>query len=420
MVNDHFYYFNTCHLYFSRQFPGIISRPIVSLSDGIKAIVNKDYSKRIHLEQKDEFGELANAYNIMAEKLDEYEHSNLAKIKFEKSRIETIINQMNDGIIGLDEKNNILFLNAVAQGLLGLKQEDIAGKYAADVALKNDLMRTLMQESNRKKELKIYADNKESYFQIDVFKVNDNAAVIGEVIILRNVTPFHELDEAKTNFIATVSHELKTPIAAIKMSTQLLEDQRIGNINTEQQELIQSINSDANRLLKITSELLNISQLETGHIQIKVEPVSCMEIIDQSLPSVQFHLQQKGITLNKSIDPNLSQVLADKEKTSWVLINFLTNAIKHSNPSSHIDLIVSSVEDKVRFEVKDFGKGMEKKYLDRIFDRYYKIPENLTASGNGLGLTIAKEFIEAEMGKIWVESTPGVGSTFGFDLPKSS
>ena len=240
--------------------PGILSGPIQSLSDGIKEIANKNYRKRIYLKQDDEFGDLANAFNSMAEKLHEYENSNIAKMQFEKSRIETIINQMRDGIVGLDAQNNILFLNAVAQNLIGLKEADIAGKYAPDIALRNDLMRTLLREDGEKKELKIYADNKESYFSKDVLDVTSNKAVIGKVIVLRNITLFHELNEAKTNFIATVSHELKTPISAIKMSAQLLTDSRVGDLNTEQQELTRSINDDAERLLKITGELLNISQ----------------------------------------------------------------------------------------------------------------------------------------------------------------
>ena len=145
------------------NFPGIISNPIKVLSEGIAEIANKNYSKRIHLAQNDEFGELAAAFNSMAGKLDEYEHSNLAKIVFEKTRIETIINQMKDGIIGLDEKQQVLFLNVVAENLLGLKEKEISGKYAPDIALKNDLMRTLLQDAE-KKELKIYADGKESFF----------------------------------------------------------------------------------------------------------------------------------------------------------------------------------------------------------------------------------------------------------------
>ncbi|MBA4166558.1 MAG: HAMP domain-containing protein [Chitinophagaceae bacterium] len=399
--------------------PGVISRPVISLTDGIRSIVNKDYSKRIHLKQNDEFGELAIAFNIMAEKLDDYEHSNLARIKFEKSRIETIINVMNDGIVGLDEKRNILFLNAVAQKLIGLNGEDIAGKYAPDIALTNDLMRTLMQDDGKQQELKIYADNKESYFHVESLAVRNSGKMIGEVIVLRNITPFHELNEAKTNFIATVSHELKTPISSIKIGAQLLSDQRLGGVNDEQKELVKGINEDADRLLKITGELLNMSQLETGHIQLKAEPVSCLDIVEEAIHSVQFIIQQKNIRLGKEISPNLPLVIADKDKTSWVLTNFLTNAVKHSQNGGEIVLEAESVDGRVQFRVKDFGKGIEEKFLPRIFDRYYRVPEHLTSAGSGLGLTIAKEFIEAQGGRVWVKSMPGAGSTFGFDLPQT-
>src|ERR1700730_15713040 len=138
---------------------------------------------RIYLNQKDEFGDLASSFNIMAAKLDEYENSNLSQIKFEKSRIETIINQMRDGIIGLDDKRNVLFLNAVAEKLLGLKEKDIAGKYAPDTPLTNDLMRTLLQEDPSKKYLKIFCDDKEGYFRKDVLEVCNNGVMIGQVIV---------------------------------------------------------------------------------------------------------------------------------------------------------------------------------------------------------------------------------------------
>jgi PAS domain S-box-containing protein len=396
--------------------PGVISGPISSLSEGILAIAGKNYKKRIYLKQGDEFGDLANAFNIMAGKLDEYESSNLAKIKFEKSRIETIINQMRDGIVGLDEKRHILFLNAVSEKLLGLKEADIIGQYAPDVALKNDLMRTLLQEDAEKKELNIFADNKESYFSKDVLDVTNNAAIVGQVIVLRNITPFHELNEAKTNFIATVSHELKTPISSIKMSAQLLTDLRVGQLNGEQQELIRSITDDADRLLKITGELLNMSQVETGNIQLKLQPADPVKIVDQAIQAVTFQAQQQGIKIRSAMADDLPLVSADVEKTSWVLINFLTNAIKFSPDQSGIEVSAYRKKDKVEFLVTDHGRGIDEKYLPRIFERYFKVPGTHDRNGTGLGLSISKEFIEAQGGRIWADSQVGAGSRFGFTL----
>ncbi|WP_276480488.1 sensor histidine kinase [Paraflavitalea pollutisoli] len=401
---------------FIYNFPGIIAEPVAKLAEGIREIANKNYSKRIYLKQEDEFGELANAFNSMASKLDEYENSNLAKLTFEKKRIETIINQMRDGIIGLDENRHILFLNAVAEKLLGLREKEMIGKYAPDLALKNDLMRTLLQEDNSKKELKIFADEKESYFSKDVLDVLNNGAMAGQVIVLRNITPFHELNEAKTNFIATVSHELKTPISSIKMSARLLTDNRIGPFNAEQLELTKGISEDADRLLNITSGLLNMSQVETGNIQLKLQPAAPQSIVDQAVQAVQFQAVQKNIVLQSNLPANLPAVLADTEKTSWVLINFLTNAIRYSPDATSIDIAVVPQGNRLAFTVTDHGRGIDEKYLPRLFDRYFKVPGTHERSGTGLGLAISKEFIEAQGGNIWVKSRIGEGSLFGFDL----
>ena len=397
------------------NFPSVISTPIRALNEGISAIAGKNYHKRIHINQNDEFGDLANAFNTMAEKLDEYESSNLAQLRFEKSRIETIINQMKDGIIGLDSKKHILFLNAVAEKLLGLKEAEIIGKYSADVALKNDLMRKLLQDTPNN-ELKIYADNKESYFNKDVLDVTNNNEVIGEVIVLRNITPFHELNEAKTNFIATVSHELKTPISSIKMSARLLEDKRIGNLSPEQADLVKSFTDDSERLLKITSELLNMAQVETGNMQLKLQPVQASAIVDQALDAVRISAAQKNVALKINLPANLPPVEADVEKTSWVLINFLTNAIKYSPENSALNISVAQNKNTLEFTVKDSGNGIDAKYLPKIFDRYYKVPGTHERSGTGLGLAISREFIEAQHGNIWATSNIGEGSLFGFSL----
>jgi PAS domain S-box-containing protein len=399
--------------------PGIISNPIRALSEAIAEIAAKNYSKRIYLKQRDEFGELAKSFNDMAARLDEYENSNLSQIKFEKSRIETIINQMRDGIIGLDENRNILFLNAVAEKLLGIRESVIIGKYAPDVALSNDLMRTLLQDDREKQELKIFADNKESYFNKDVLNVTNSDRVVGQVIVLRNITPFHELSEAKTNFIATISHELKTPISSIKLSAQLLSDGRVGEISADQKELLNSIRDDSDRLLKITGELLNMTQLETGNIQLKVQPTSPRLIVDQAFQAVQFQASQRNISLGLQMEPMLPPIQADPEKSTWVLINFLTNAIKFSPEKNEIEVSVYKKGSGVAFTVLDHGRGIDERYLPKIFDRYFKVPGSHERNGSGLGLAISKEFIEAQDGQIWVESEVGTGSKFGFSLKMS-
>ena len=399
------------------NFPGYIANPIKLLTEGITEIARKNYEKRIYIDNKDEFGEMAGAFNSMAKKLYEYEHSNISKLMFEKKRVETIINQMEDAVIGLDANNKILFINHRAEALFNLKESEITGKYAPDVALHNDLLRTILQKEIKLQPLKIIVDGKENYFSTNYRAVFNEGQSIGEVLSLRDITSFKELDISKTNLLATISHELKTPISSIKISTKLINDDRVGQLNAEQKELIRNIDDDAGRLLRLTGELLNMTQIESGNIQLKLQKVSPREIVANSVDVVQVQAEQKRIKFDVDCPDTLPPVLADEDKTSWVLINFLTNAVKYSPEAAKIIISVSVKNKNVLFSVQDFGIGIEEKYVSRVFDRYFKVPGSPEKSSTGLGLAISKEFIESQKGSIWVESEFGKGSTFNFTLP---
>ena len=300
--------------------PNNIANPIKELTSSIQEIANKNYSERVHFLDHNEYGDLARSFNTMAEKLQEYHSSNLYKLSFEKKRLETLINNMHDPIIGLDNQDVILFVNDEALKIIGLKQEDVIGKSAITLALENDLIRKLLNNKNGLQKalpIKIFADGKESYFEKEVVNITitptgeEKTIDIGDVIILRNITIFKELDFAKTNFIATVSHELKTPIASIKMSLQLLEKEQTGNINEEQKQLIESIKEDSQRLLKITGELLDISQLETGNIHLSMEKSNPYQIVNYAVDAVKMQAEQKEIELIVEADIDLPEIKAD-------------------------------------------------------------------------------------------------------------
>ncbi len=400
------------------NFPGYIANPIKELTERIKAVSNRDYHQELNFESNDEFGELATAFNNMTAKLNEYESSNLASILFEKKRIETIINSMHDAIIGLDEKSFIIFANEVACTLIGLPEQQLTGRYAPDIAMENDLLRNLLV--NNQPKMKIYADNRESFYTKEVLAVTSKDKVVGSVIILKNITEYQQLDEAKTNFIATISHELKTPISSIKMSLKLLEDDRIGEVNSEQRQLLENIEEDARRLLQITGELLDMAQVETGKLQLNFGSTHPHNIVDYAVKALKTTAEQKQVTLNVECDETLPDVHADLDKTTWVLINLLSNAIKYSHEKSVVDLVVKkSKNNEIEFSVRDHGRGIDQRYLSRIFERYFKVPGATTEqTGTGLGLAIAKDFIEAQAGKIGVESEIGDGSRFYFTLKR--
>jgi len=400
------------------NFPSLVASPIAKLTEGIKAIANKNYKERIHLNRKDEFGQLADAFNSMAEKLDQFEHSNLARILFEKKRAETVINSLKDASIGIDSKGEILFANERALQLLHLKELEIVGQLQEDVQKKNDLFRFLAKEQNSIP-FKIVVDGKENYFTKEIIDIKQGDENAGSVIVLKNITSFKELDVAKTNFIATVSHELKTPLASSDFSLKLMADERVGKLSDEQKELVNNLKQDNQRMLRILSELLNMAQVETGKIQLSISEVNPVTIVENALSAVQSAAKEKGISFQKNYDENHATVKADAEKTGWVLNNFLTNAIKHSFGNTTVVVNVRKVEGTIEFSITDHGPGIPPEYLSRVFERFFKVPGS-KAGGTGLGLAISKEFIEAEGGKIWVRSEMGSGSTFGFNLPVQS
>lgn len=401
-------------LTFSFNFPAVLTNPIRSLTEGIQEISRKNYKYRIHIKNKDEFGQMADAFNAMAERLENFESSNLNKLMFEKRRAEAVINSLKDASIGIDKNNVVLFANDRALQLMGVEAKDIIGKPADSVSSRNDLFRFLLDDKNNIP-FKIVVDGRENYFSKEMFEVKQDDSK-STVIVVKNITSFKELDVAKTNFIATVSHELKTPLASSDFSLKLLGDERNGKLSKDQKELVQQLKQDNQRMLRILSELLNMSQVEAGKIQLEISSVDPAAIADAAIKTIHTAAKEKNIQCQKNYDEKLPMVHADAEKTSWVLNNFLTNAIKYSSEGGNIAVNIKSVDGFIQFSVKDDGAGIPEEYLPKIFDRFFKVPGS-GKTGTGLGLAISKEFIEAEGGKIWVKSKPGEGSEFGFDLP---
>ncbi|MGZ4000725.1 MAG: ATP-binding protein [Mucilaginibacter sp.] len=417
-------------LIFLVKFPGYITNPINQLTQGIKEIANKNYHKRLQFTAKDEFWDLAQSFNQMAARLHDYESSNIAKIRIEQLRVEAIVQNVTDAIIGFDENSTILFANPVAVKILGANEAELVGRPATDVAIENDLLASLIDDSGSFNDIKLYLDGAESYFSRELFEINapddglfnkNRRNRIGYFILLKNITRFYQLDEAKTNFIATISHELKTPIGSLKMSLKMLEDERFGTTNDFQKELIKNIDDDSDRLLKIISELLDMGQVETGKLLLNFGSTHPLNIINYTYETIKVIAKQKEVEVKISCSKRLPEVWADVDKTTWVLINFLSNAIKYSSPRTVIELTIKKHSSKmIEFSVKDYGRGIEETYLPRVFERYFKVPgAGSNISGTGLGLAIAKDFIEAQGGQIGVESKIGEGSRFYFLLPVS-
>ena len=402
--------------------PRSISRPILELKQGILEIANHNYEKRLDMKSSEEFREVADSFNRMAERLTEYRASTLADILSAKKFLEAIVNSINEPIIGLNTEREILFINNEALNVLNLKRENVIRQSAEELSLKNDLLRRLIRElvspGDKKEPLKIYADNKESYFKAAYIPINNTNAdkdephKLGDVILLKNITEFKELDSAKTTFISTISHELKTPISAIMMSLQLLEDKRVGTLNEEQEQLSKSIKDSSQRLLEITGELLNMTQVEAGKLQMMPKITKPIELIEYAIKANQVQADKFNIQIEVEYpEEKIGKLFVDSEKIAWVLTNLLSNAIRYSRENGRVVIGAQQEGDQIELYVQDFGKGIDPRYHQSIFDRYFRVL-GTKVQGSGLGLSISKDFVEAHGGTLTVESELGKGSRF--------
>ena len=415
------------------KLPDYITRPLQELTKGINEIANHNYNTQLHLHGGEAMEQLSSNFNRMACRLRDYHNSSLSKLRVSKQYIETIIDSIDEPIICLDHELTLFFINNEALGILNLQRDDVLGRSAQEIAMCNDLLRRLLvgmgghevQETDEKKAepLRIYADNKESYFQVKYLPVRmtdhvGNTRESGTVIMLKNITEFHKLDVAKTTFFSTISHELKTPISAILMSQQLLADTRVGGLNPEQKELSDSIRENGERLLSITGELLNMTQVESGVLQLKPHITRPIELIDYAIKANQ--VQADKFHINIEVDypkERISKLYVDSEKIAWVLTNLLSNAIRYSSENERVIIgALQQDEHHVRLYVQDFGRGIDPRYHDSIFERYFRVP-GTKIQGSGLGLSISRDFVEAHNGTLTVESELGKGSKFIVTLP---
>ena len=413
--------------------PNLLADPINTLTEGIRQITSRNYEKRIPVTTKDELGELARSFNIMAVKMEEYDNSNFEQILLEKRRTETVIQGMNDAIIGMDADKKVLFVNERFLELTGCGEDDLVGYHAIDIADNNELFKKLLKEVLYRRIRKnrtyqsVAIDNagKRYYYNKEILVVDEagnpsengtTEPLSGFVIVLKNITRLKEKDVAKTNFLATLSHELKTPISAIDMSLGLLKDDRIGALNEEQTDLVKTVEGNTRRLLNMVNDILDVSKIETGNLKLDFQQVTAGEIVERAVDNVQSLYREKGVHIEQTIENDLPTLLIDLQKTSGVLINFLANALRYTSSGTTVDVDVCRESEVVRFFVTDRGRGIGEEDLKNVFKKYARARNDRT-KGTGLGLAISKEFIEAQGGKIWVKSKPGKGSRFGFDLP---
>ncbi len=413
----------------------VLIKPAEALTERVRQIGAGQLDLKIDVLSDDEIGALSREFNKMTERLLRFEQMNIDKIISEKRKSETIVDSISDGIIVTDAQMRILHVNTIVADVYGFVDTDAIGNPVGAMIRDEHVMsliRSASQENGAADKsrtqdaaepvnyLQVDSGSKPIFFRPKVTKVFDSTGKLyGVVTILQDVTQFKELDRMKSDFIATLSHEFRTPLTSINMSVDILNQELLGPLNERQKELIYSTKEDAQRLTKLARELLQLSKLESGKQHFKNEELNVRSLVEFTMRPLQIQFQEKNVRLVSDISEALPTLVADEQQLSWVLTNLITNALKHTNAGGSVEVRVKQQQNHMLFEVEDTGQGIAPENLQRIFDKFVQV-KNVAATtpgSVGLGLAIAKEIVETYGGRIWVESTLGKGSTFSFYLP---
>jgi NtrC-family two-component system sensor histidine kinase KinB len=412
---------------FSLFLSRLISRPITELNNAVSHLAQGDYGVQVPVRGSGELALLAEAFNAMAEKLKHFHEMNIDQILAEKRKSEAIIRSVDDGLVVVDEKLLITNINPKASAIFGVDSEDGLGKHILEVmrddeifqALKNSLETgqspRLLEEEDI---LTVPRGEQTKHYQIAILPMRSRAGVIpGVVMVLRDITRLRELDRLKSEFVMTASHELRTPLTSIGMSVAMLMESAAAKLTDKERELLDVCHDEVNRLKALVNDLLDLSKIEAGKLELFLEQVSPNFLSQQALAMMRNQAEAKGIAVTVDVPPDLPGVQVDPNKIVWVLVNLLANAVRYTSAGGHIWLRGERLGDMIQFSVKDDGPGVPQEMQSRIFDKFVRLDQGEATSGSGLGLAISKEIIRAHRGVIWLESEPGQGSNFIFTLP---
>lgn len=406
-----------------------IIKPIYILIEKVKKIASGNYEQKIDIKRDDEISQLANEFNIMTTKLKSYRELNIKKLKEEKQKIEAIIDGIEDGIIVTDRDNKVVRINVITEEIFHIRYEKVINKHFLEVINNQQIFEKITHAQNSSEDFDInnsidvtiekskQVKHYRVYARPIITKDNEN---IGVVTLLQDITKLKEIDQMKSDFISTVSHEFRTPLTSILMSVGLMKDRTVGKLNADQIELVSAIEEDSIRLKDLVSDLLDLSKMESGKIELDFDLHGVKSILKNSVKPFKTQIEAKNAKLKYNEADKDIYVKADFNKISWVLTNLISNAIRYipDDGNGKIEIDYKETGRKVLFSVSDNGDGIPKDQQKKIFQKFIQSSGDDKAGSTGLGLAIAKEIINAHKGSIWVESEVGKGSTFYFTLYK--
>ncbi len=389
------------------------TRPIRELTRESQKIASGEFGHSITVGTKDESGQLANAFNEMSLSLKRL----VETISEDKAKLMSILDNMVDGVILTDIEGNIVLTNKAVQKLFGIRDENAKDKPLIEVIREhelNDVLKSCL-ETGQEQIVQFDFGISNKYLRAIAILV-DQERQGGALVLVQDLSELKGLQTMRRELVGNLSHEFRTPLAGIKAMVETLQGGAI-NDQTATSDFLDRIETEVDRLVQLVAELTELSRIETGKGELKLEQVNINLLIEEVIAQLKPQAERQNLSFNKKLTSDLPIIQADKERIRHVIVNLIHNAIKFNRNGGSIITATEMFDDSVLVEISDTGIGITGKDLPRIFERFYKTDKSRAGQGSGMGLAIAKHIVEAHGGEIKVRSEEGKGSTFSFNLP---
>jgi len=405
-------------------------QPLSALSDATHKIGEGNFDARAHVRGNDELAALARDFNTMAGHLAEYRKSSLGELLQAHLSMQAAIDSLPDPVVIFSVEGHLQNVNHAAETLLGLKADsgskDPLKNVDASVRSVLERIRSHVLSGKGVYVPRGFEDAAllptllgDRYFLPRGAPVYETrGVVVGATVILQDVTRLRRFEELKNDLVATVAHEFRTPLTSLRMAIHLCTEQVPGPLNDKQADLLHAAREDCDRLQGMVDDLLDLSRIESGRVELYPLPREVSTLVTTAFDANRAEADAKGVNLQTQGPLPETSVLADHERIGHVFSNLIGNAVRHTSKGGNVTLGAEVFDGAVRFTVADTGTGIPKEYQERIFEKFFRVPES-GPRGTGLGLYIAKEIVRSHGGEIGVESEAGKGSVFWFTLPRS-
>lgn len=400
-------------------------RPLDSLGQAVRRIAQGDLAVRATVMGKDEIAQLAREFNEMAGHLETYRKSSLGELLQAQQSAQAAIDSIPDPVLVFGVDRSVTLYNEAANSLFKL---DLG---ASPLAPADPELRALLAQVTEhvlsgkgpyqpvgfEESVKVASPEGERHLLPRATPLyNEEGAVAGVTVIVQDVTRLRRFDELRNNLVATVAHELRTPLTSLRMAIHLSVEGAAGELTPKQLDILGAAREDCERLQTIVDDLLDLARFQSGRVQLERRPTAPAALVDAAIDAHQSEADGRRVRLVAHVTPSLDAVPVDPARVQLVFANLVSNALRHTPAGGTITLAADPAGDRVRFSVSDTGPGIPPEHLPLVFDRFYRVP-GTTSDGAGLGLSIAREIVDAHGGEIHAESPPGGGARFWFDLP---